>query len=124
MSCNPELVSAFLDGELEKIIMGRVVNHLTRCDACCRTLSRLAAVRDAVSGHFALPNGEALTHSVMVAISNEQISYGAAQESVLHQRLVRFGLPAALAAALIGGWLSSQPDSKTVLGEAVVVQGR
>jgi len=98
MSCNPELVSAFIDGELESVIIGAVTTHLLECDDCCRTMSRLALVQGAVSEKFALCHPEDLTRSVMSAISNEKIT---PPKSRLHKRLVRFGVPAILVASLL-----------------------
>ncbi|MEO5329035.1 MAG: hypothetical protein H7829_12425 [Magnetococcus sp. THC-1_WYH] len=71
MGCNPELISAFLDSELDSVILTEVMDHLLRCDTCGRTLDRLAAVKSAVSDRFFLPDPEDLTGSVMSAISNE-----------------------------------------------------
>ena len=98
MSCNPELVSAFIDGELESVIIGTVTNHLLKCDDCCRTMGRLAMVQEAVSEKFALCHPEDLTQSVMSAINNEKIS---APQSRLQKRLLRFGIPAVLVASLL-----------------------
>lgn len=100
MSCNPELVSAFIDGELESVIVGSVTSHLLKCDDCCRTMGRLAMIQEAIAERFALCHPEDLTRSVMQAISNEKISspYGR-----LRDRLLRFGVPAVLVATLLSG---------------------
>lgn len=100
MSCDMELVSAFLDGELDRVILGTVTNHLLRCDHCCRTMGRLAAVRDALAEKFALCYPEELTQSVMSAISNEKI---APVQSRLRRRLLKFGVPAVVVASLLSG---------------------
>ncbi|MBF0369607.1 MAG: hypothetical protein HQL52_09150 [Magnetococcales bacterium] len=100
MSCNPELVSAFIDGELDNIIVNSVTKHLLKCDSCCHMMSRLAQVRDVVSDKFTLPDPEGLTASVMAAINNEKIT---SNEDILRRRLIRFGVPAAIAAAAIAG---------------------
>ncbi|MEO5332612.1 MAG: hypothetical protein H7839_11355 [Magnetococcus sp. YQC-5] len=73
--CNPELVSAFLDNELDRIIVGRFTRHLLDCDHCCQTMSRLVQVRDAVAEKFALCEPETLTQSVMMAICNEKSTF-------------------------------------------------
>jgi anti-sigma factor RsiW len=98
MSCNPELVSAFIDGELESVIVGSVTNHLLKCDDCCRTMGKLAMIQGAVSEKFALCHPEDLTQSVMQAISNEKMS---PPQNRLHKRLVRFGVPALLVTSLL-----------------------
>lgn len=119
MSCNPELVSAFLDGELDDIIVDSVAQHLIKCDGCCRTLSLMAQVRDAVAGRLAIRDPERLTASIMAAISGEggTVSLSISNENPLQQRLVRFGVPAALAAAALAGWLHGQ-QGKAQLADA------
>lgn len=98
MSCNPELVSAFLDGELDWVILGTVTDHLLKCDECCQTMGWLAQVRDGVSDQFVLCDAEEMTRSVMAAIKNETISpvYG-----TLRKRLKRFGIPVAVITAAL-----------------------
>lgn len=76
MKCNPELVSAFLDGELDSIILNHVARHLKACEACRKTLSQLAQVRDALTEHYTLADPEAFTGSIMTAIYNEQTLTG------------------------------------------------
>ncbi|MBF0453824.1 MAG: hypothetical protein HQL72_03280 [Magnetococcales bacterium] len=98
MSCNPELVSAFIDGELESVIVGSVTNHLLKCDDCCRTMGHLAMVQGAVSEQFALCDPEDLTRSIMLAISNEKM---APAHNRLRNRLIHFGVPALLATSLL-----------------------
>ncbi|MBF0126796.1 MAG: zf-HC2 domain-containing protein [Magnetococcales bacterium] len=101
--CNPELVSAFLDNELDQIILGRVTRHLMHCDHCCKIMSRLAQVRDAVAEKFTLCDPESLTQSVMLAISNEKSI--SPRDRGLRDRLLRFGLPAMLVGAIMAGTL-------------------
>ncbi len=101
MSCNPELVSAFLDGELEPIILGPVTKHLLKCDDCCRTMGMMAQVSSALSDRFALCDPENMTMAVMSAINNERIE--PARER-LRKRLLWFGVPAVLIAGALAGW--------------------
>jgi anti-sigma factor RsiW len=98
MSCNPELVSAFIDGELEPVIIGSVTNHLLKCDDCCQTMGRLAMVQGAVAEKFALCHPEDLTQSIMSAISNEKVTQS---HSPLYKRLVSFGVPALMVTSLL-----------------------
>jgi hypothetical protein len=98
MSCNPELVSAFIDGELESVIIGTVTNHLLRCDDCCQAMGRLAMVQGAVAEKYALCHPEDLTQSIMSAISNDKIT---PSHSPLYKRLVSFGVPALMVASLL-----------------------
>ncbi len=76
MSCNPELVSAFLDEELDPVIIDTVTKHLLGCDDCLKTLSEMAFAREILSTFSTercfLPHGEDLTLSIMAAISNEK----------------------------------------------------
>lgn len=73
MGCNPELISAFLDSELDSVILTEVMDHLLRCEECGLVLNKLATVKSAVSDRFFLPDPEDLTGSVMSAISNERM---------------------------------------------------
>ncbi|MBF0357775.1 MAG: hypothetical protein HQL70_04150 [Magnetococcales bacterium] len=98
MSCDPELVSAFIDGELESVIIGSVTKHLLKCDKCCKTMGRMAMVQEAVSEKYALCYPEELTNSIMSAISNEKITQS---HSLLYKRLISFGVPALLVSSLL-----------------------
>lgn len=82
MQCNPELVSAFIDGELEDILVEPVVNHLTVCTQCRQMLSALANARDAVVEKFALPDTESVPLSVMSAIRNGQVVKSGGREGL------------------------------------------
>ncbi|MBF0131919.1 MAG: hypothetical protein HQL75_04955 [Magnetococcales bacterium] len=73
MGCNPELVSALLDSELDSVILTEVMDHVLRCEECARLLNKLAVVKSAISDRFFLPDPEDLTGSVMSAISNERM---------------------------------------------------
>ncbi len=75
MNCNPELVSAFLDRELETIILNEVLSHLLECESCCKILSQLVQVRDLISGKQILPDPEKTAMSVMSAICNDSGSH-------------------------------------------------
>ncbi len=107
--CNPELVSAFLDDELDKIIIGHVTKHLLYCDDCCTTMSRLVQVRDAVANVFALCEPEALTQSVMLAIRNEKST---SPRDRMQDRLLRFGIPFMLAGTILAAALPSTVDAQ------------
>ncbi|MBF0461371.1 MAG: hypothetical protein HQL87_08245 [Magnetococcales bacterium] len=102
MTCNPELVSAFLDGELDSIILKPVVVHLLQCDQCCQTMGWLAQVKEGIMGYLACPDPEEMTQSIMMAIKNETVYV---RHRRLFDRLRRFGIPVAvLATALSGSW--------------------
>ncbi|MBF0180678.1 MAG: hypothetical protein HQM03_11710 [Magnetococcales bacterium] len=102
--CNPELVSAFLDDELDQIIVGMVARHLVQCDHCRKTMSRLAQVRDAVAEKFAWCDPEEMTRSVMMAISNEK-------SHSPRDRVSRFGMSVLVLAALFAGALPGSVDA-------------
>lgn len=125
MSCNPELVSAFLDGELDDVILETVTRHLLKCETCCQMLGKLAQVRDALRERFAFQDAESFTAGVMAAINNEQVHHRATTPiffhplgKALHQRLVRFGLPAALAAVAMNAWVQHEGETVAHLAPA------
>ncbi|MBF0588416.1 MAG: zf-HC2 domain-containing protein [Magnetococcales bacterium] len=95
--CHPELVSAFLDAELNGKLMRLVTKHLLTCESCCRLLSDLARARDALRGRCTLPDPEGLTGSVMAALNDEPPI--TPPPSFLRRRLARFA-PLSVAAAL------------------------
>ncbi|MBF0095818.1 MAG: zf-HC2 domain-containing protein [Magnetococcales bacterium] len=97
MACNPELVSAFLDGELETVILHPVVAHLMQCDHCCQTMGWLAQVKEGIAGHY-WNDSEDLTQSIMGAIRNEKVY---SRHTSLFERLRRFGVPAVLLATAL-----------------------
>jgi anti-sigma factor RsiW len=98
MNCNPELVSAFLDGELEPVIYKAVIKHLMVCPRCRQTLSQLAQAREVVTSAFTLPDPERLTANVMAALPDLP-GYSASDK--IRENLIRYGLPTALAAAAL-----------------------
>ena len=100
MSCNPELVSAFLDGELEPVIFKPVVTHLLGCDTCCHTMGWLAQVKNGVAGEVEWHDPDEMTQSIMFAIKNEKVYTG---HKRLFDRLRRFGVPTAMIVAALAG---------------------
>ncbi|MBF0161653.1 MAG: zf-HC2 domain-containing protein [Magnetococcales bacterium] len=111
MSCNPELVSAFLDGELEPIIVRPVLTHLLRCDDCCQTMGWLAQIKETIAvGTLLWQDPEEMTRTIMGAIRNEKVYTG---RSGLFGRLRRFGVPA----VLIAGALAALPATPSVAEE-------
>ncbi|MEO5363967.1 MAG: zf-HC2 domain-containing protein [Magnetococcus sp. DMHC-8] len=100
MSCDPELVSAFLDGELDPIIVNPVVAHLLQCDNCCQTMGWLAQVKHGVAGHAVWQDPEEMTQSIMGLIRNEKVYTGRRR---LFDRLRRFGVPTVLLVTALAG---------------------
>ncbi|ABK44312.1 putative transmembrane anti-sigma factor [Magnetococcus marinus MC-1] len=70
MECNPELVSAFLDGELEPVIRDAFIEHLLVCPECQILLAALGQLKGYMSGSCALDNPEDLTQRIMMTIHN------------------------------------------------------
>lgn len=92
--CDPELVSAFLDRELDRIIVGHVARHLIHCDHCCRTMGRLAQIRELMAGEAPWFETDAFTEAVMMAIRNEKSATPRdLRRDSLRDRLLRFGIP-------------------------------
>ena len=118
-ACNPELVSAYLDNELDDIIVEKVTDHLIKCENCKKLLGVLTQVRDSLTDSFSLKDSDGVTSSVMASIEQEPSHGEAASTStpfmptIFNNDYVRFiGVPAALAAASLVAWnqLSTQPD--------------
>ncbi|WP_158089351.1 anti-sigma factor family protein [Magnetofaba australis] len=109
MECNPEMVSAFLDDELDDQTRRSLAEHLLECERCCVLLAKLSALRAALFDRFILPDPEAMTRSIMARITgasmDEIVSDSSDKlEGALSSRLARFGAPAVLALALAAGW--------------------
>lgn len=72
--CEPELVSAFLDEELDHGSSDSLTSHLLQCDHCCETMGWMAQIRGGIAGNFFLCDPEEVTQSVMMAIKNEKVA--------------------------------------------------
>ncbi|MGN7612446.1 anti-sigma factor family protein [Magnetococcales bacterium HHB-1] len=103
MQCNPELVSAFLDGELANLEMRDIAEHLMACDRCCHTLAQLAQVRDALAENFSFFDPEAMTAQIMTAIDAEPTIQVESGERPLFQRLIQFGVPSVVVDFILYG---------------------
>ncbi|MBF0184246.1 MAG: zf-HC2 domain-containing protein [Magnetococcales bacterium] len=114
MACNPELVSAFLDGELETVILRPVVAHLLQCDHCCQTMGWLAQVKEGVAGNPHWYDAEDLTQSIMGAIRNEKVF---SSHQRIFDRLRRFGVPAVFIATALSGMPPMEGNLDRVDGE-------
>ncbi|MEO5377742.1 MAG: zf-HC2 domain-containing protein [Magnetococcus sp. DMHC-6] len=97
MGCNPELVSAFLDGELDKVILKKVTQHLVDCPACRQVMGHLALIKDVIGNRYTIRDAEAFTQSVMAVIQNEKV---VPLRERFYQRLLRNGVPMVVAALL------------------------
>ena len=47
--CSEEILSAYLDGDLESEEAGRTAEHVAECPVCRRSLAQVRAIRDAAS---------------------------------------------------------------------------
>jgi len=48
--CSEEILSAYLDGDLETEASGTTAEHLAECEVCRRSLGQVRAIRDAAPG--------------------------------------------------------------------------
>lgn len=124
-ACNPELVSAYLDGELDEVILEKVTDHLLKCDNCQKLMSVFATVKDSVSEHFAIHNGEEFTSSIMATIHEEPLHRETPAKSFsladfLENHWIRYvGVPVAVAGAALLIWNQQAGDDahKAMLAE-------
>ncbi|MBF0138385.1 MAG: zf-HC2 domain-containing protein [Magnetococcus sp. DMHC-1] len=72
MHCDHELISAYLDGELDELLLDSVTSHLLDCQACCHKFSDLARARDAIQKKCLVPDPEGVISSVMAAIDENK----------------------------------------------------
>ncbi|MBF0426503.1 MAG: sigma-E factor negative regulatory protein [Magnetococcales bacterium] len=68
MNCDHEMISAYLDGELDAALLDSVTSHLLDCAECCRQFNDLARARDAIQTNCLVPDPEGIVASVMAAI--------------------------------------------------------
>ncbi|MBF0188421.1 MAG: zf-HC2 domain-containing protein [Magnetococcales bacterium] len=108
-SCDFELVSAFLDGEIDHSLVRPLTEHLRECEACRQLLVHLAQAQEAVMNAFLIPDPESLTASVMAAIEADEAENPPPKptpvtfQEIIRTRLVRYGVPAAILASLMAG---------------------
>jgi len=48
--CSEEILSGYLDGDLESEVSGRTAEHLAECEVCRKSLAQVRAIRDAAPG--------------------------------------------------------------------------
>jgi anti-sigma factor RsiW len=48
--CSEEILSAYLDGDLESEAAGTTAEHLAECEVCRQTLAQVRSIRDAAPG--------------------------------------------------------------------------
>jgi anti-sigma factor RsiW len=103
-----ETLSAFADGELPPLAVTRVERHLSECEPCRSTLSR---VRELVSAAGALPRDVAPPVEIWEAV-RARVAFEARARAVSRSRVVRWWH---------NGWLASAAAIVLVLGTATFV---
>ena len=93
--CSEEILSAYLDGDLESEASGKTAEHLAECEACRHSLAQVRVIRDAAPGMEQLvpPGG------VWGAIRDR--IHGSRTRSHWLTRLFWIGVPALAAALLV-----------------------
>jgi anti-sigma factor RsiW len=92
--CSEEILSAYLDGDLESEEAGRTAEHIAECPVCRRSLAQVRVIRDA-----ALDLAQVVPSDRTWRAIQERIQGTRTRDRRL-TRLVWFGIPA-LAAALL-----------------------
>jgi anti-sigma factor RsiW len=93
--CSEEVLSAYLDGDLEAEAAGRAAEHLAECEVCRRSLAQIRGIRDAAAG--------------MEQLAPPERTWGAVQERIRASqakgrrlaRLCWLGAPALAATLLV-----------------------
>jgi negative regulator of sigma E activity len=70
-SCDPELVSALVDGEADDHDTEAALRHLTACSDCQELFDRYSAVRSMVRGEVGAPAPEGLAERIGAAVAAE-----------------------------------------------------
>ncbi|MBF0620981.1 MAG: zf-HC2 domain-containing protein [Magnetococcales bacterium] len=74
MECNPELLSAFLDDELDPETNAKLIEHLLECEECQQLLAKLSQARVALSDSPTLFECEPMVNQIMGPITNQIVS--------------------------------------------------
>ena len=110
--CSEEILSAYLDGDLESEAAGRTAEHLAECEVCRRSLAEVRAIRDAA------PGMEQLLPPERVRVAIQERIRGARIRSRRLARLFWVGVPA-LAAALLAVVLAGRAHSPAMPGRGM-----
>ena len=93
--CSEEILSAYLDGDLESEAAGTTAEHLAECEVCRQTLAQVRAVRDAAPGMEQLVPPDRVWGAIQDRI------HGSRTRSRQLTRLFWVGVPALAAALLV-----------------------
>jgi anti-sigma factor RsiW len=108
--CSEEILSAYLDGDLESEASGKTAEHLAECKVCRKSLAQVRAIRDAAPGMEQLVPPERMWGAIQDRIHGVQ-----ARRRQL-TRLFWVGVPAlaaALLAVAVAGWFG-QPTRDAI----------
>jgi anti-sigma factor RsiW len=92
--CSEEILSAYLDGDLESEEAGRTAEHVAECPVCRRSLAQVRTIRDAASEMEQMVPSNGTWHAIQERIR------AARSRPRLGPRLLWVAVPA-LAAALL-----------------------
>ena len=108
--CSEEILSAYLDGDLESEASGKTAEHLAECEVCRESLAQVRTIRDAAPGMEQLMPPERVWGAIQARIHDVRTR---------RSRLIRLfwvGVPALAAALLVvavAGWFG-QPARDTI----------
>lgn len=98
-SCDPEAVSALVDGELDEKECDALLEHLNSCSDCCRIFERFHAARTLFRGETELAVPDDFPERITAAL-HDQGSVGAADNDDSAPRSRGWGVPRS-------GWLAA-----------------
>ena len=93
--CSEEILSAYLDGDLESEAAGTTAEHLAECEVCRQSLAEVRAIRDAAPGMEQLVPPDRVWGAIQDRIR------GSRTRSRQLTRLFWVGVPALAAALLV-----------------------
>ena len=110
--CPEEILSAYLDGDLESEAAGTTAEHLAECEVCRQTLAQVRTIRDAA------PGMEQLVPPDRMWVAIQDRIRGSRRRSRQLTRLFWVGVPA-LAAAVLIVVLAGRSNLPVVPGKSV-----
>jgi anti-sigma factor RsiW len=93
--CSEEILSAYLDGDLESEASGKTAEHLAECEVCRKSLAQVRAIRDAAPAMEQLVPPGRMWGEIQARI------HGARSRRSRLTRLFWVGVPALAAALLV-----------------------
>ena len=93
--CSEEILSAYLDGDLESEASGKTAEHLAECEVCRRSLVQVRAIRDAAPGMEQLVPPERVWGAIQERV------HGSRSRRPQLTRLFWVGVPALAAVLLV-----------------------